>query len=147
MPDFQPDARLAADSHALAELPLCQVRLMNDSRFPWLVLLPRRPGVSEVFDLEEDEQQQLWREATAVGRTLKDSFNGDKLNIATLGNMVAQLHVHVIVRHRGDAAWPAPVWGHGQPEAYRPEALQDLQARLLAQLDTLPLATPHPPKG
>ncbi|MBB3192290.1 HIT domain-containing protein [Halomonas cerina] len=139
MSDFEPDARLVEDSYPVTELPLCQLRLMNDARFPWLLLIPRRPGVSEVFELDETEQQQLWREASRVGQACKAFLGGDKLNIACLGNMVAQLHVHVVVRRRGDAAWPGPVWGHGTPEAYDLDTLADRRARLLAQVEALDL--------
>ena len=139
MQDFEPDARLVADTYPITELPLCQLRLMDDARFPWLVLVPRRQAVSEVFDLDEADQRQLWREATAVGRALLEALEGDKLNLASLGNVVAQLHVHAVVRRRDDAAWPAPVWGHGQAEPYDPDALADMRARILAELERLDL--------
>ncbi|UYG07445.1 HIT domain-containing protein [Halomonas sp. M4R1S46] len=135
MSNFEPDARLVEDSYPVTELPLCQLRLMNDARFPWLLLVPRRTAVSEVFELDEAEQRQLWREATLVGRALKEGFGGDKLNIATLGNMVPQLHLHVILRRRDDAAWPGPVWGHGEAEAYDLDALAAMRDRLLAQVE------------
>ncbi|MFG6157854.1 HIT domain-containing protein [Halomonas sp. 1390] len=139
MPDFEPDARLVADTYPITELPLCQLRLMDDARFPWLVLVPRRHEVSEVFELDDRAQRQLWREATAVGRALLEALEGDKLNIASLGNVVAQLHVHAVVRRREDAAWPAPVWGHGRAEPYDPDALADMRARILAELERLDL--------
>lgn len=139
MSDFEPDTRLVADSYPVTELPLCQLRLMDDARFPWLVLVPRRLEVSEVFELDAPTQQQLWREATAVGKAMLDALGGDKLNIASLGNVVAQLHVHVIVRRREDAAWPAPVWGHGQAEAYDLDRLADMRARILAEVEGLDL--------
>lgn len=143
MPDFVPDARLVADSYPVTELPLCQLRLMDDARFPWLVLVPRRLEVSEVFELDPAAQQQLWREATAVGRAMLEALGGDKLNLASLGNVVAQLHVHVIVRRREDAAWPAPVWGHGQAEAYTLDRLAEMRARLLAEVEGLDLTPPE----
>lgn len=139
MSDFEPDARLVEDSYPVTELPLCQLRLMDDARFPWLVLIPRRLEVSEVFQLDAPTQQQLWREASAVGRAMLEALGGDKLNIASLGNVVAQLHVHVIVRRREDAAWPAPVWGHGQAEAYDLDRLADMRARILAEVEGLDL--------
>lgn len=139
MSDFEPDARLVEDSYPVTELPLCQLRLMDDARFPWLVLIPRRLEVSEVFQLDAPNQQQLWREASAVGRAMLEALGGDKLNIASLGNVVAQLHVHVIVRRREDAAWPAPVWGHGQAEAYDLDRLADMRARILAEVEGLDL--------
>ncbi|MFC3283292.1 HIT domain-containing protein [Litchfieldella rifensis] len=133
------DPRLEADTLPVAELPLCQVRLMNDSRFPWLVLIPRRPAVSEVFELSEADQAQLWKEATALGRTMKEALEGDKLNLATLGNVVAQLHLHVIIRNHDDDAWPAPVWGHGQARPYAPDAQAAMRDQVLAQIAGLAL--------
>ncbi|RCV88150.1 HIT domain-containing protein [Billgrantia montanilacus] len=133
------DKRLVQDSYPVTELSLCQLRLMDDSRFPWLVLIPRRNGVSEIFDLDEADQQRLWHEATQVGRMLKTLAKGDKLNIASLGNVVSQLHVHVVVRRRDDAAWPAPVWGHGEAEPYDLDGLASMRDHLLAQLEALKL--------
>ncbi|MBY5926356.1 MULTISPECIES: HIT family protein [unclassified Halomonas] len=132
MSDFVIDPRLVADTYPVTELPLCQLRLMDDARYPWLVLIPRRANVTEVFDLSEADQQQLWREATRLGQALKTHAGGDKLNIASLGNMVAQLHVHVIVRREGDTAWPGPVWGHSQAIAYDKDSLAATKDRVLA---------------
>lgn len=139
MNDFTLDARLEADSYPVTELPLCQLRLMNDARYPWLVLIPRRPGVSEVYELAEAEQRQLWREATRMGRGLKEGVGGDKLNVASLGNLVAQLHVHLVLRRRDDAAWPGPVWGQGEAEPYDLEALATMRDRILALVEGLDL--------
>ncbi|CAM3600803.1 HIT domain-containing protein [Halomonas lysinitropha] len=139
MQDFVPDTRLVEDSYPLTELPLCQLRLMDDARFPWLVLIPRRLEASEVFELDASAQQQLWREATAVGKAMLDALGGNKLNIASLGNIVAQLHVHVIVRRHEDAAWPAPVWGHGQAEPYDLDGLAEMRARILAEVEGMDL--------
>ncbi|ALM53937.1 HIT domain-containing protein [Halomonas huangheensis] len=132
MPDIPLDPRLVADSYPLTELPLCQLRLMDDSRYLWLILIPRRAGVSEVFELSPEDQHQLWREAAIIGKAIKAHRDGDKLNIASLGNMVPQLHIHVIVRHQGDAAWPGPVWGQGQAEPYDKEYLAEVRERVLA---------------
>jgi diadenosine tetraphosphate (Ap4A) HIT family hydrolase len=137
MPAFEPDARLVDDSYPVTELPLCQLRLMDDARFPWLVLVPRHPGISEIFELDEADQQQLWREATRVGQTLKAALQGDKLNIAALGNQVPQLHVHVIVRRETDAAWPGPVWGQGASEQYSADQLTSTLASLRELLATI----------
>lgn len=135
MTDFAPDDRLVEDSYPVTELPLSQLRLMNDARYPWLVLIPRRPGAVEVFDLDDDEQHRLWQEASLVGRALKEALGGDKLNIASLGNLVPQLHVHVILRREGDAAWPGPVWGQGRAEPYDLDGLAAMRDRLLAMLE------------
>ncbi|SEN12281.1 HIT domain-containing protein [Halomonas caseinilytica] len=142
MPDFEPDARLIEDTYPITELPLCQLRLMNDARFPWLVLVPRRAGVSEVIELDEADQRQLWREATLAGSVLKECLTGDKLNIATLGNVVAQLHLHVILRRHDDDAWPAPVWGHGQASPYDLDTLASLRDRLLAEIEAIDWKAP-----
>lgn len=139
MNDIALDERLEADTLPVTELPLCRVLLMNDSRFPWAVLVPRIVGASEVFDLPADDQQQLWREAGALGAVMKDGFHGDKINIATLGNVVSQLHVHVVVRTRTDAAWPAPVWGQGEARPYTPDEQASARDQLLAQIEGLSL--------
>lgn len=131
---FEMDKRLAADTVLLGDFALCRVLLMNDSRYPWLILVPRSPAISEVFELAEAQQQQLWQEASAVGRVLKEVFQADKINIATLGNVVKQLHIHVVVRMQTDEAWPAPVWGQGCAQPYTAEAIVQLRERLHAAL-------------
>lgn len=131
------DERLAQDSQLVAELPLCQLRLMNDARFPWLLLIPRRGGASEIFDLNEVDQQRLWHEASVVGQMLKTLTQADKINVASLGNMVAQLHVHVVARRRDDAAWPGPVWGHGECQPYAPDRLDHMRHALSAEWEKL----------
>lgn len=141
MPDFCLDPRLAADSYLLSELPLCQLRLIDDARYPWLVLIPRRAGVSEVFELSVEDQHQMWREAAMIGRAVKADHAGDKLNIASLGNMVPQLHIHVIVRYQGDAAWPGPVWGQGKAEPYGPQGLAEVRERVLSVISGMPFSS------
>ena len=139
MTTFALDERLAKDTLLLSDLPLCRALLMLDARYPWVVLVPRRAALSEVFELTTDDQQQLWREAGQLGQVMKTAFNGDKLNIATLGNVVSQLHVHVVIRHHDDEAWPAPVWGYGRAEPYTPNKQKTMQARLSALIETLDL--------
>lgn len=116
--DFALDPRLAGDTLPVGDLPLCRLLLMRDSRYAWLVLVPRRSGMVEVADLPPDERAALWREVDAAGDALRTVAPCDKLNIGALGNIVRQLHVHVVARVEGDAAWPGPVWGHGASEAY-----------------------------
>lgn len=118
---FTLDERLQQDTCPLADLPLCRVLLMNDARYPWLILVPRVAGVSEVFELEERQQQQLWDESRLLAQALQGVFGADKMNIATLGNVVRQLHMHLVVRQAGDASWPAPVWGRGSAQPYSAE--------------------------
>lgn len=130
MNDFRLHPRLEGDTHRVAELTLCQIRLMDDARFPWLILVPRRPNIREVFELSTGDQAQLWHEATWLGRELKQAMNGDKLNLASLGNQVPQLHLHVIVRSERDDAWPAPVWGFGDPEPYDSQRLVSILERV-----------------
>ena len=103
--------KLAQDTVAIGELKLCRLLLNTDANYSWLVLVPRRPDLTEIIDLDAPEQAQLTIEIAAVSQALKDITQCDKLNVAALGNMVAQLHVHVIARRKSDVAWPRPVWG------------------------------------
>jgi len=114
--------QLAEDTHPVASWPLCDVRLMDDANHPWLILVPRVAGATEVTDLDADQQQSLMREIDRAARTLK-VFRPLKLNVAALGNLVPQLHVHVIARYEQDIAWPRPVWGMAAAQPYAPEAL------------------------
>lgn len=132
---FVLDPRLAADTRLVAALALCDVRLMNDSRYAWLVLVPRRVDLIEIADLTHDDQTELWREVNLAGRTLRAVASCDKLNLGALGNIVRQLHVHVVARCEGDAAWPGPVWGHGKPQPYTEFALHERLAALREALD------------
>lgn len=110
---FALDPHLAADTAFVADWPLARVLLMDDSRYPWLVLVPRRAGLHELDDLDEAARMQLLREITRAMATLRTAAPCDKLNVGILGNIVRQLHVHVVARRAGDAAWPGPVWGSG----------------------------------
>ena len=121
---FALDARLAGDSVPVIELPLCSVRLMNDARFAWLLLVPRRADMSEIHDLDRTDQDQLWREIRFASAALRDVAPCDKLNLGALGNIVRQLHVHLVARVAGDAAWPGPVWGSGAAQPYEAAALE-----------------------
>jgi diadenosine tetraphosphate (Ap4A) HIT family hydrolase len=118
MPPWELHLQLARDTVNIGDLPLSRVLVVNEANWPWLLLVPRRMGVSEIIDLDEVEQAQLWTEIARAGRALKEVTACDKLNIAALGNVVPQLHVHVIARRDGDAAWPKPVWGAAPPLAY-----------------------------
>lgn len=124
------DSRLEQDTLPIGDFPLCRLLLMNDAQYPWFILVPRREAVSELFQLDAADQQQLWRETTAFAEIVKDSFGADKMNVATLGNVVSQLHMHVIARSRDDAAWPAPVWGRHQPKPYTQDQAAAIRARL-----------------
>ncbi|MDY0251138.1 MAG: HIT domain-containing protein [Pseudomonas sp.] len=131
---FEMDERLLKDTVVLGDFTLCRVLLMNDSRYPWLILVPRCSAVSEVFELTAAQQQQLWQETSSVGQVLKDVFQADKINIATLGNVVKQLHMHVVVRMQEDAAWPAPVWGNGEARPYAEAVIAQVRMRLQVAL-------------
>jgi len=124
------DPQLDKDTAPVGDLPLSRVLLAVDANYPWLILVPRFPGLVELIDLEENAQVQLLGEIAAVARVLKEASACEKLNIAALGNQVAQLHVHVIARRRGDAAWPKPVWGVAPAVAYEPA----LQAAFIGSL-------------
>jgi diadenosine tetraphosphate (Ap4A) HIT family hydrolase len=122
--------QLAQDTVPVGDLPLARVLLANDANYPWLILVPRLPGLVELVDLEENAQVQLLGEISAVARALKTITTCDKLNIAALGNQVAQLHMHVIARRRSDGAWPNPVWGVKPALAYS-QGQQDMLVKSL----------------
>ncbi len=127
---FELDAQLEADTALIASTSLNRILLMNDSRFPWLILVPERPDITEPFELTDEDQRTLMQESMITGKSLKALFNAHKLNIAALGNQVSQLHIHHIARFRTDAAWPRPVWGVGAAEPYEAEALRERVALL-----------------
>ena len=131
---FALDPRLQQDTLPIGDFPLCRLLLSNDSNYPWFILVPRRENISELFQLDDMDQQQLWKETTALAETLKDSFDADKLNVATLGNVVSQLHMHVIVRKRDDVAWPAPVWGKHPAQPYNDVQVKAIRERLRVAL-------------
>jgi diadenosine tetraphosphate (Ap4A) HIT family hydrolase len=112
------DPQLARDSAMVGDLPLARVLAMNDANYPWLVLVPRVAGAVEIIDLDDAQQAQLMDEVAMLSRVLKDTTGCDKLNVAAIGNLVAQLHVHIVARRRDDAAWPRPVWGTVPVRAY-----------------------------
>jgi len=134
MSDFQPDERLARDSDLLTKIGLCELRLMKDKRWPWLVLVPQRTNVSEIFELTPLDQTMLTFETVLVAEALKKVTGATKINTGALGNIVRQLHVHVVARSKGDANWPGPVWGHGTAEPRTAEETKAFAAKLLDAL-------------
>lgn len=130
--DFVLHERLAADTVPLDDWPLCRVLLMNDASYPWLILVPRRAGLSELHDVAPGDMPQLVDEICQASRALQSSFAPDKINVGALGNMVAQLHIHVIARFRDDPAWPGPVWGAQPPVPYDAATLAARRAALAA---------------
>jgi diadenosine tetraphosphate (Ap4A) HIT family hydrolase len=127
---FDLNPRLDGDSLPVLDLPLSTVRLMKDANYPWLLLVPRKPDLVEIIDLEEDDQLQLMREIALASRVLRSATECEKLNVGALGNQVSQLHVHVIARFRDDAAWPGPIWGVVSPKPYEDAADEHLINRL-----------------
>jgi diadenosine tetraphosphate (Ap4A) HIT family hydrolase len=115
---FDLDARLARDSDLVTVLGLCQLRILNDSRWPWLMLVPQRPEMSEIFELTPLDQTMLTFETNLVAEALKRVTGAKKINVGALGNVVSQLHVHVVARYEGDPNWPGPIWGHGSAVPY-----------------------------
>jgi len=135
--------QLEKDCVVLGQFLLSKLLLMRDANYPWLILVPDRDGVTEIFQLDEADQQQLQRESSCIAKLLAKEFNADKINIAALGNIVPQLHIHHVARFTDDVAWPAPVWGACPAKAYSEEQLGKMIAgvktALAAQFDFIPL--------
>lgn len=123
---FTLDPQLQKDTIAIASLPLCELLLMNDANYPWLILVPRREDVRELIELSAEDQLQFMHESNAVARLLQTQFSAEKLNIAALGNVVAQLHIHHIARFKQDAVWPKPIWGAIPAVVYEEEKLAEV---------------------
>jgi diadenosine tetraphosphate (Ap4A) HIT family hydrolase len=126
--------QLARDTVAIGDLALSRVLVANDANWPWLLLVPRRQGACEIIDLDEDEQAELMTEIARAGSALKEVTACDKLNVAALGNVVPQLHVHVIARRVGDAGWPKPIWGAAPPIPHEPRELEHFIAAIRRKL-------------
>ena len=133
-------SQLAQDTVPVGDLPLTRLLLANDANYPWLILVPRLPGIIELIDLSDNAQAQLLGEITSAARALRSITECEKLNIAALGNVVAQLHVHVIGRRHSDAAWPKPVWGAVPPIAYSPAVHDGFVAALRRALLIVPIS-------
>lgn len=137
---FELHPQLAQDTLVLGDAPLCRVLLMGDANYPWVILVPRRDGLRELHELDDAGQAQLLRELNHLTRGMQSAFRADKMNLAALGNMVPQLHIHVIARHVGDPAWPRPVWGTVPPRTYRDDELQERVSLLTALVASLAAA-------
>ncbi len=131
---FSLDPQLERDTLRLAALPLCDLLLMNDANYPWLILVPRRASIRELIELNDHDQQQYQLESNMTSQLLQGQFKADKLNIAALGNIVSQLHIHHIARFYHDSAWPKPVWGVLPPLAYTPDELAKALTLILSGL-------------
>ncbi|KAB0490913.1 HIT family protein [Pseudomonas psychrophila] len=132
---FALDTHLQEDTWLIGDFPLCRLLLSNDSNYPWFILVPRREGITELFQLDDSDQQLMWAETTALARVLKGLFGADKMNVATLGNVVSQMHMHVIVRYQTDVAWPGPVWGKHPAKPYAQADVDAVRDRLASVLD------------
>lgn len=134
---FSLHPRLAADTTLLCEMKLSRLLLMNDARFPWVILVPRRADMREIIDLSEEDQVKLFAEMQTVLKAMRAAFHPQKLNLGAIGNMVPQLHIHFIARFEADVAWPKPVWGFGMAEPYAPEAAAAVRAKILTGLNAI----------
>ncbi|SHI78708.1 Diadenosine tetraphosphate (Ap4A) hydrolase [Malonomonas rubra DSM 5091] len=131
---FELDPRLHNDTIMMGDFPMSRLLLMNDSTYPWFILVPRRKEVTELYQLEKDDLCELWQESVLLGKWMSVAFQFDKLNVATLGNVVSQLHIHHVGRSRNDPCWPGPMWGQHPPKAYAPEEIEKLTQQVRADL-------------
>lgn len=129
MSNFKLDSELTNNAVVIGELPCCQVLLMKNKVVPWFVLVPKVAGVSEIFELDKVTQQQLMEDINVMSRFVKNNFTIDKLNVAAIGNIVKQLHLHVVGRSKNDCAWPGVVWGMKQHEAYTEEEITEIKQK------------------
>jgi len=125
---------LVRDTHPVATLELCEVRIMDDATYPWFVLVPMRKGISDTIDLKPADHAKLWEESAMFSRAIMKVFAGEKLNVAALGNMTPQLHVHHVVRFKADVAWPGPIWGKVPMRPYDEGELQVMTAKVRAAI-------------
>lgn len=123
-------SQLANDCFELAELPLCKLLLCNDSAYPWFILVPKVNDITDTYQLDWQQQQQLLNESSLLSELLMQVFEGDKMNVAALGNVVEQLHVHHVVRYKTDVSWPKPIWGQQPLTPYTDEELLILKEKL-----------------
>ena len=135
--NFQLHPQLASDCFVIADLPLSKLLLCNDSAFPWFILVPKVDDIQDIYQLDWQQQQQLLNESSMLSEILMQEFKGDKMNVAALGNVVPQLHMHHIVRFKNDACWPKPVWGQQALTPYTDEALAEIKLRILPKLLTI----------
>jgi diadenosine tetraphosphate (Ap4A) HIT family hydrolase len=133
-PQWSLHPQLEQDAQALGDLALSRLLISNDGNYPWLLLVPRRAGASEIIDLDAADQRQLMTEIAMVSGALKAITACDKLNVAAIGNMVPQLHVHVVARRRDDAAWPKPVWGAARARPWNPDARERLVTAMRSKI-------------
>lgn len=123
---FVLNSKLAQDTLLIGDMKISRLLLMNDANYPWLILVPRKPDLVELTDLSIAEQMEVLQEINLLGKILKEEFSAHKLNIAALGNVVRQLHIHVIARFENDASFPKPVWGNSVIKPYEEKAAQEI---------------------
>lgn len=129
---FTLDPTLKNDTHDLGSFPLCRLLLTNNKTYPWFILVPQLEGMTELHQLNQFDREQLWKESALLSNWLEEVYAGDKLNVAALGNVVSQLHIHHIARYRIDPAWPGPVWGVGETVAYTDQEVESIHKRVIA---------------
>jgi diadenosine tetraphosphate (Ap4A) HIT family hydrolase len=127
--------QLANDCFELAELPLCKLLLCNDSAYPWFILVPKVNDITDIYQLDWQQQQQLLNESSLLSELVMQAFSGDKMNVAALGNVVEQLHVHHVVRYKNDISWPKPIWGQQPLTPYTETELAALKEKVLPKLE------------
>lgn len=132
---FQLHADLQRDGIFIADLPLSRLLLCNDSNYPWFIMVPRVEGVKDLYQLDWQQQQQFMNESSAISEILMQCFQGEKMNVAALGNVTPQLHIHHIVRFSSDPSWPKPIWGQLPLKPYSEQSLSQLKAKLLPMLN------------
>ena len=131
---FSLHPRLLADCIELGDLPLCKLLLMNDCQYPWFILVPRKSEITEIYELSQVDQQQLAKESAILAETLMKHYEGDKMNIAALGNVVSQLHIHHVVRFKIDPSWPDPIWGKFKAVPYHLDKIDKIKKDVSALL-------------
>jgi len=131
---FQLHPRLKEDCIAIGRFELCQILMMNDSQYPWFILVPEKAGIKEIYQLSKPEQHTLIEESSYLAENLAALYNADKMNIAAIGNLVPQLHIHHVVRYQTDKAWPAPIWGRFAAVPYTQQQITDTIAQIKEQL-------------
>jgi diadenosine tetraphosphate (Ap4A) HIT family hydrolase len=134
---FSLHPQLANDCFELAEFPLCKLLLCNDSAYPWFILVPKVNDITDIYQLDWQQQQQLLNESSLLSEVLMQVFSGDKMNVAALGNVVAQLHVHHVVRYKNDVSWPKPIWGQQALTPYSNDELVSIKEQLLPKLSVI----------
>jgi len=135
--NFQLHPQLSNDSYVIADLPLSRLLLCNDSAFPWFILVPRVENIQDIYQLDWQQQQQLLNESSLLSELLMQEFKGDKMNVAALGNVVPQLHLHHIVRYQNDACWPKPIWGQQALTPYTEQELESMKNRIIPKLSAI----------